>query len=56
MEKEIINVAECAVLLGKSQETIRKYISKDSIPFYKKNGSIYFLRSEIIKWLTNGRD
>jgi len=55
MEKDIINVAECASMLGKSQETIRKYIMKESIPFYKKNGSIYFLRSEILNWLTDGK-
>jgi len=55
MEKEILNVSDCASFLGKSQDTIRKYIADKSIPFYKKNGSIYFLRSEILNWLTDGK-
>lgn len=54
-EKEIINVKECADLLGKSQDAIRKYIVDKTIPFYKKNGSIYFFRSEIINWIKDGR-
>lgn len=55
MEKEIMNVDDCALMLTKSKETIRKYIANGSIPFYKKNGSIYFLRSEILNWLTDGK-
>lgn len=53
-EKEIMNVADCALMLNKSQETIRKYIMKDTIPFYRKNGSIYFFRSEILNWIKDG--
>lgn len=55
MDKEIMNVSDCALMLGKSKDTIRKYISDVSIPFYKKNGSIYFLRSEILNWIKDGK-
>lgn len=54
-EKEVMTVEDCALMLSKSKETIRKYIASESIPFYKKNGSIYFLRSEILNWLTDGK-
>lgn len=50
-----MTVEDCALMLSKSKETIRKYIASDSIPFYKKNGSIYFLRSEILNWIKDGK-
>lgn len=55
MEKEIMNVFDCADMLGRSPETIRKYVTKLTIPFYKRNGSIYFLRSEILNWIKDGK-
>ena len=54
-EKEIMTVDDCAVMLTKSKDTIRKYVANRTIPFYKKNGSVYFLRSEILKWLKDGK-
>ena len=54
MDGEIMTIDECAEMLKKSRRTIRKYMADGSIPFSKKNGSIYFFRSEILKWLKNG--
>lgn len=53
-ESEIMTIEECAIMLKKSKRTIRKYVYDESIPFYKKNGGIYFFRSEILKWIKDG--
>lgn len=51
---EILNVPLCAELLHKKENTIYKYVSSDSIPFHKRGNSVYFLKSEIIKWIVDG--
>jgi predicted DNA-binding transcriptional regulator AlpA len=48
---EIMDIASCAKFLKKEPTTIYGYVSRKTIPFKKKNGSVYFLRSEILAWL-----
>lgn len=50
---EIMDVEICARFLNKSPVTIYKYMSQKKIPFVKKNGSVYFLKSEILEWIKN---
>lgn len=51
---DIMDVDLCAQFLHKKPQTIYKYVSKDKIPYKKKDGSIYFLKSELIDWIKNG--
>ena len=43
--KNVLTVADLALLLGKSEKTIRNQI--DSLPHYKNGKTVYFLRSEV---------
>lgn len=52
-EKEILNIDEVAELLGKSVDTIHRYTHKKIIPHYKPNGTLLFLRSEIMEWISS---
>lgn len=49
--KEILNVKEAAVLLGRSESRIRHLIANREIPHYKNDkGQVSFLKSEIEQW------
>lgn len=52
---EIMNIEQCAKFIHKETNTVYQYVSKKQIPFKKKNGSLYFLRSEILEWISNGK-
>ncbi len=52
--KEILTVHEAAKFLGLSSSTIYTYISKRKIPFVKRNGSVWLLRSRLMDWLLEG--
>lgn len=52
---DLMNVDECAVLLRKSVNTVRKYVRMKTIPHYKKEGAVYFFKSEILEWIKNGK-
>lgn len=52
---EIMTPEECASFIGKKLSTIYQYTSTGSIPFHKKGKSIYFLRTEIINWIKDGK-
>lgn len=43
--KNVLTVEDVALLLGRSEKTIRNQI--DSLPHYKNGKTVYFLRSEI---------
>ncbi len=43
--KNVLTVADLALLLGKSEKTIRNRI--DSYPHYKNGKSVYFKRDEV---------
>jgi excisionase family DNA binding protein len=53
--KDVMNYAECAEYLGKTKGTITVMVCKRKIPHVKKKGcGVYFLKSEIDKWLMDG--
>ena len=43
--KNVLTVEDVALLLGRSEKTIRNQI--DSLPHYKNGKTVYFLRSEV---------
>ena len=47
----ILTVKEVAAQLKFSEATIRKYVLKKSIPYYKVGGSVRFMQTEIDEWL-----
>ena len=52
---EFLTVEEAGQLLSYSQAGIYGLISKRELPFYKKGKRVYFKRSEIEKWVEDGR-
>lgn len=54
--KEVLTIAECAIITGMSVTHLYRLTSQKEIPFYKPmGGKIYFKRSEIEDWLLQGR-
>jgi excisionase family DNA binding protein len=51
MEKRYLKVEELATYLGLSPETIRAWVKKRQIPFYKLGRAVRFDKHEIDKWL-----
>jgi hypothetical protein len=45
--KEVLNVAECALMLNKSESRIRHMVSERLIPYYKVGSRTMFRKSEI---------
>jgi excisionase family DNA binding protein len=52
---EVMTVSDCASYLHRSEATIRAWVQARSIPFFKKNGTIFFLRSDLLTWIKRGR-
>lgn len=49
-------VADLAVYLQVSQETVRGWLKRDAVPFYRIGGQIRFSKSEIDRWVSNSKD
>lgn len=49
------NLEEIANHLGVSKDTIRSYIKKDTIPFYKVGRQYKFKLSEVDAWVESGQ-
>lgn len=45
--KEVLNVAECALLLNRSESRIRHMVSERLIPYYKVGSRTMFRKSEV---------
>jgi excisionase family DNA binding protein len=52
--REVMMVKQVADYLGLSKSTIYSHVSKRTIPFCKRNGTVYFLQSSLLKWLKEG--
>ena len=50
IEKQFLNVAETAFYLGVSQDTIRNWVKRGEIPFYKFGRAVRFDLHDINKW------
>lgn len=54
-EDKIFGIQEAAQFLQLAPQTIYGMTSKREIPFLKKGKKLYFKKSELEKWLTEGR-
>lgn len=52
-EKEIWTIIDCALYLQKSVAHIRRLKREKELP-YRKNGSLYFIPSEVREWVNRG--
>lgn len=52
---EFLTLAEAAAFLKKSRSTIYRLTSTRSIPFFKRNNSVYFDKAELTAWLRAGK-
>ena len=53
--EEVLNVEQVAKLLGLKTSTIYSKVSKRELPHYKKSKVIYFLRTEMIAYIKEGK-
>lgn len=52
-EDELYVVADAAKFLKVSPATIYRFVQTTDIPYCKNTGTLYFLRSELFKWIKN---
>jgi predicted DNA-binding transcriptional regulator AlpA len=50
-----LNIDELEKLTGYSKPTLYGYCQKNTIPYHKKNGRLFFFKSEIILWIKEGK-
>jgi excisionase family DNA binding protein len=50
-----LNIDEIAKLTGYTKPTIYAYCQNNAIPYHKKNGRLFFFKSEIIDWIKTGK-
>jgi hypothetical protein len=53
--KSVLNTDDVAVMLDLTVDRIRRMVCERIIPHYKRNGKLYFRKSEIEDWLTAHR-
>lgn len=53
--KEVLDIEEAALLTGYKVKGLYTLTSEKRIPHYKKNGKLYFKKSELEAWLTENR-
>ncbi len=54
-DKDPKNIEEIAKITGYTKKTIYGYCQKNTIPHYKKNGRLFFFKSEIVAWIQSGK-
>ncbi|MFV0573129.1 MAG: helix-turn-helix domain-containing protein [Xanthomarina gelatinilytica] len=50
-----LNIDEIATLTGYTKPTLYGYCQKNEMPHHKKNGRLFFFKSEIIDWIKTGK-
>jgi len=53
-EEDFINIKDASTFLDISVQTIYRLVSQDKIPFYKTGKKLYFLKSNLRKWIIEG--
>jgi predicted DNA-binding transcriptional regulator AlpA len=53
--KEFISLKDVCQLTGYSAPSIYRFIGQNSIPYFKKNGRLFFETAAIIAWLKEGK-
>lgn len=54
-DDEVLTIDGAAKVTKLAKQTIYQLCSKKGIPYYKKNKRLYFKKSELIKWLEEGK-
>ena len=54
-ENSFLTIEEVAGLIHLSKYTIYSLVHKNTIPYHKRGRRLYFLKSEILTWLKNGK-
>lgn len=49
------NIDDIAKLTGYTKPTLYGFCQKNEIPYHKKNGRLFFFKSEIIAWIKQGK-
>lgn len=53
--KELFNIAEAGTYLNLAKQTLYGFTSKNLIPFIKRGKKLYFRKSDLDKWLLQGK-
>jgi len=51
----LLNINQASQYLDLSKPCIYAYVQKEKIPFYKKEGKLYFIEEELINWIKTGK-
>jgi predicted DNA-binding transcriptional regulator AlpA len=54
-DKDPKNIDDVVELTGYTKKTIYGYCQNKTIPHCKKNGRLFFFKSEIIEWIQSGK-
>ena len=54
-QKDFFTIEEVSDYLNLAKQTVYGLVSRGEIPYIKKGNRLYFLRSEILDWLRQGR-
>ena len=49
------SIDEIEIMTGFAKPTLYGYVRKKEMPYHKKNGRLFFFRSEVIEWIKQGR-
>ena len=52
---DILSLSEACAFLKLAKQTIYGFTSKNKIPFFKKGKKLYFKKSELESWITEGK-
>lgn len=50
-----IDINEASQFLGRAKDTMYKDVQNNVVPYYKKAGRLYFLKSELLEWIKSGK-
>lgn len=50
-----LQIDEVALMTGYTKPTLYLYCQKNTLPHYKKNGRLFFFKSEIVEWIRKGK-
>lgn len=51
-ESDIITLPQACELTGRAKQTLYELCSKKLIPHFKRRGSLYFSKKQLVEWLT----
>ena len=52
---KIISIQEASAFLNLAKQTLYSFTSRNIIPFFKKGKKLYFRKSDLINWLSEGK-